>query len=51
MAHLPNGLYDLLLDEGIRTLALQLRDAGQADPNLPVELFLLTLPRWLLAPR
>lgn len=31
MAHLPNGLYDLLLDERIRTLALQLRDAGQAD--------------------
>lgn len=28
---LPNGLYDLLLDERIRELALQLRDAGHAD--------------------
>lgn len=31
MTSLPNGLYDLLLDERIRELALRLRDSGDAD--------------------
>lgn len=31
MTSLPNGLYDLLVDERIRELAVQLRDAGHAD--------------------
>ena len=31
MTALPDGLYDLLLDQRTRELALQLRDAGRAD--------------------
>jgi hypothetical protein len=31
MTTLPDGLYDLLVDERIRDLAQQLRNAGQAD--------------------
>lgn len=31
MTALPDGVYDLLLDQNIRDLALQLRDAGHAD--------------------
>lgn len=31
MTSLPDGLYDLLVDERIRDLAVQLRAAGQAD--------------------
>lgn len=31
MTTLPDGLYDLLLDQRTRELALQLRDAGRAD--------------------
>nr|WP_246265479.1 DEAD/DEAH box helicase family protein [Aromatoleum diolicum] len=31
MTALPDGIYDLLLDQRIRDMALQLRDAGQAD--------------------
>lgn len=31
MTSLPNGLYDLLLDERIRDLVLRLRDSGDAD--------------------
>ncbi|MCK0510022.1 DUF3427 domain-containing protein [Aromatoleum buckelii] len=31
MTLLPDGLYDLLVNERIRELALELRDAGQAD--------------------
>lgn len=31
MTALPDGLYDLLVDARIRTLALELRDAGQIE--------------------
>ncbi|WP_164844346.1 hypothetical protein [Azoarcus sp. DN11] len=36
MTILPDGLHDLLLDERIRELALQLRDAGQAEDASPL---------------